>query len=436
MDFPPLASRHTAFEILVSCLDKGQPLDEALARHAGFAGLDPRDRAFVRLLLATTLRRLGEIDVVLAALIERPLEGPNAAGRQVLRLGAAQLLFLGTAPHAAVDTSVRLIEDAHLPHLKGLANAVLRRISREGVAILGDRDPARLNTPQWLWTSWAEAYGEEATRAIAAAHLIEAPLDLTPRSNTDFWAGQLEAEVLPTGTLRRTGGGHIAELPGFAEGAWWVQDAAATLPVRLMGDVTGKRVADLCAAPGGKTMQLCAAGANVTAVDISGRRMIRVGENLARAGLAAELVTADASKWTAAEKFDAILLDAPCSGTGTLRRHPDIAWLKDEEDVGRLTLTQDRLLLHAVEQLKPGGTLVYAVCSLQEDEGPTRIEALLARDKRLRRLPIQAAELPGLEDALTKDGDVRTLPSMWPERGGLDGFYVARLSLSHAPLPC
>ena len=427
MDFQPLASRQAALEILVSCLDKGQPLDEALARHAGFAGLDPRDRAFVRLLLATTLRRLGEIDTVLGALVAKPLEGPNAAGRQVLRLGAAQLLFLGTAPHAAVDTSVRLIEDAHLPHLKGLANAVLRRISREGLAILGDGNPARLNTPQWLWQSWAEAYGEETTRAIAAAHLIEAPLDLTPRSNTDFWAGQLEAEVLPTGTLRRTGGGHIAELPGFAEGAWWVQDAAATLPVRLMGDIAGKRVADLCAAPGGKTMQLCAAGAQVTAVDISARRMVRVGENLARAGLSAELITADASKWMAAEPFDAILLDAPCSGTGTLRRHPDIAWLKDEEDVGRLTLAQDRLLLHAVAQLKPGGLLVYAVCSLQEDEGPARIEALLGREPRLHRVPVQLAELPGLEAAITKEGDVRTLPSMWPERGGLDGFYIARL---------
>ena len=427
MDFQPLASRQAALEILVSCLDKGQPLDEALARHAGFAGLDPRDRAFVRLLLATTLRRLGEIDTVLGALVAKPLEGPNAAGRQVLRLGAAQLLFLGTAPHAAVDTSVGLIEDAHLPHLKGLANAVLRRISREGLAILGDGNPARLNTPQWLWQSWAEAYGEETTRAIAAAHLIEAPLDLTPRSNTDFWAGQLEAEVLPTGTLRRTGGGHIAELPGFAEGAWWVQDAAATLPVRLMGDISGKRVADLCAAPGGKTMQLCAAGAQVTAVDISARRMVRVGENLARAGLSAELITADASKWMAAEPFDAILLDAPCSGTGTLRRHPDIAWLKDEEDVGRLTLAQDRLLLHAVAQLKPGGLLVYAVCSLQEDEGPARIEALLGREPRLHRVPVQLAELPGLEAAITKEGDVRTLPSMWPERGGLDGFYIARL---------
>jgi 16S rRNA (cytosine967-C5)-methyltransferase len=424
----PVLSRRVALDMLVACLDRGQPLDDVLARHPGFAGLDPRDRAFVRLLLATTLRRLGEISEVLGALIERPLDGANATGLQVLRLGAAQLLFLGTPPHAAVDTSVRLVIDAGLPHLKGLTNAVLRRVSRDGPALLGDRDPARLNTPQWLWESWTESYGEQATRAIAAAHLIEAPLDLTPRSDAAFWAGRLEGEVLPTGTIRRDGGGNVTELPGFAEGAWWVQDAAATLPVRLMGDVAGKQVADLCAAPGGKTLQLAAAGAEVTAVDISARRMVRVGENLARAGLSARLVTADGGKWATDETFDAILLDAPCSGTGTLRRHPDIAWLKDEEDVGRLTLTQDRLLVRAADLLKPGGTLVYAVCSLQDDEGPARLEALLAHDRRLQRVPVQPAELPGLADAITPAGDVRTLPSMWPERHGMDGFFIGRLS--------
>jgi len=417
-----LASRRTAFEILTACLDKGQPLDDALAQHRDFPALDPRDRAFVRLLLATTLRRLGEIDEVLGLLIERPLEGANAAGLQVLRLGAAQLLFLGTPPHAAVDTSVRLVESVRLPHLKGLANAVLRRVAAEGVALLGDRDPARLNTPDWLWASWTASYGEAATRAIAAAHLNEAPLDLTPRSDALFWAGRLDAELLPSGTLRRVSGGIVSELPGFAEGAWWVQDAAAALPARLLGDITGKRVADLCAAPGGKTLQLCAAGAQVTAVDISARRMTRVGENLARAGLSAELVTADAGKWMPAKKFDAILLDAPCSGTGTLRRHPDIAWLKDEEDVNRLTLTQDRLLVHAFELMKPGATLVYAVCSLQEDEGPARVAALLAHRPGLTRLPVQPAELPGFAEAITAEGDVRTLPSM-----GADGFYIARL---------
>jgi len=417
-----LASRRIALEILTACLDKGQPLDDALAQHRDFPALDPRDRAFVRLLLATTLRRLGEIDEVLGLLIERPLEGANAAGRQVLRLGAAQLLFLGTPPHAAVDTSVRLVESVRLPHLKGLANAVLRRVAAEGVALLGDRDPARLNTPAWLWESWTASYGEVATRAIAAAHLNEAPLDLTPRSDALFWAGQLDAELLPSGTLRRASAGIVSELPGFAEGAWWVQDAAAALPVRLLGDIKGRRVADLCAAPGGKTLQLCAAGAEVTAVDISARRMTRVGENLARAGLSAELVTADASKWMPAERFDAVLLDAPCSGTGTLRRHPDIAWLKDEEDVNRLTLTQDRLLVHALDLLKPGATLVYAVCSLQEDEGPARVAALLSHRPGLTRLPVQPTELPGFAEAITAEGDVRTLPSM-----GADGFYIARL---------
>ncbi|MBN9085367.1 MAG: RsmB/NOP family class I SAM-dependent RNA methyltransferase [Reyranella sp.] len=419
-------SRRIALDVLEACLDKGQPLDDALARHPGFPALDPRDRAFVRLLLATALRRLGEIDVVLGAMIERRLEGANAIGHQILRLGAAQLLFLGTPAHAAVDTSVQLAQ-SRLPHIKGLTNAVLRRVAREGIAMLGDRDPARLNTPLWLWESWSATYGEEATRAIAAAHLIEAPLDLTSRADADFWAGQLEAEKLPTGTLRRRTGGAIAELPGYAEGAWWVQDAAATLPARLLGDIAGKRVADLCAAPGGKTMQLCAAGAQVTAVDISARRVTRLSENLARAGMTAELVISDASKWMPAETFDAVLLDAPCSGTGTLRRHPDIAWLKDEEDVSRLTLTQDRLLVHALDLLKPGGTLIYAVCSLQEDEGPARVEALLAREPSLQRVPVTSAELPGLAEAVTPAGDVRTLPSMWAERGGIDGFYIARL---------
>jgi 16S rRNA (cytosine967-C5)-methyltransferase len=419
-------SRRIALDVLEACLDKGQPLDDALARHPGFPALDPRDRAFVRLLLATTLRRLGEIDAILGAMIERPLEGANAIGRQILRLGAAQLLFLGTPAHAAVDTSVQLAQ-RRLPHIKGLTNAVLRRVAREGVAMLGDRDPARLNTPLWLWESWTATYGEETTRAIAAAHLIEAPLDLTSRSDADFWAGRLEAEKLPTGTLRRRTGGAIADLPGYAEGAWWVQDAAATLPARLLGDIAGKGVADLCAAPGGKTLQLCAAGAQVTAVDVSARRVARLSENLARAGMTAELVTSDASKWTPAEKFDAILLDAPCSGTGTLRRHPDIAWLKDEDDVSRLTLTQDRLLVHALDLLKPGGRLVYAVCSLQEDEGPARVEALLARAPHLKRVPVQPSEVPGLGEAITPAGDVRTLPSMWAERGGIDGFYIARL---------
>ena len=423
-----LTSRHAALAVLTACLDKRQPLDEALDRHSGLAALDSRDRAFVRLLLATTLRRLGEIDTILAGLIERPLEGTNRPGRQVLRLGVTQLLFLGTPAHAAVDTSVRLMVDASLPHLKGLANAVLRRIAREGAAALEGRDRLRLNVPDWLWESWLAAYGEEMTRAVAAAHLVEAPLDLRPKADGATWAGRLDGELLPTGTIRCPSGGAVTDLPGFGEGAWWVQDAAASLPARLLGDVSGLEVADLCAAPGGKTMQLAAAGARVTAVDISSRRMERLRQNLARAGLPAHLVTADAANWQPpVAKFDALLLDAPCSGTGTLRRHPDIAWLKTGQDVRRLAQAQDRLLAHAVDLLTPAGRLVYAVCSLQPEEGPARIDGLLDRDSRLRRLPVGPAELPGLESAVTPAGDVRTLPSMWADRGGMDGFYIARL---------
>jgi 16S rRNA (cytosine967-C5)-methyltransferase len=405
-----LAPRQVALDVLVACLDKGQPLDDALAQHLGFPKLDPRDRAFVRMVLATTLRRLGEIDGVLGSLIERPLDDAASVALQSMRIGAAQLLFLGTPAHAAVDTSVRLVEQAGLPHVKGLVNAVLRRIARDGATLLGDRDPAHLNAPEWLWASWSESYGEDAARA-------------------EFWAGQLGGELLPGGTIRRPSGGNIPDLPGFAEGAWWVQDAAAAIPARLLGDISGKKVADLCAAPGGKTLQLCATGANVTAVDISGRRMARLGENLARAGFTAELVTSDVAKWTTTDTFDAILLDAPCSGTGTLRRHPDIAWLKDEEDVARLAVTQDRLLQRAVDLLKPGGTLVYVTCSLQEEEGAARIEGLLSRDSRVKRVPVTAEEMPELAEAVTPAGDVRTLPSMWAERGGIDGFYMARLTL-------
>jgi len=430
MNETDLAARRAAADVLAACLDKGQPLDDALGGHKGFAALAPRDRAFVRLLLATTMRRLGEIDGMLAGLVERPIDPQDGVVRHILRLGAAQLLFLGTPPHAAVDTSVRLVEKLASPHLKGLVNAVLRRIAREGATLLGNRDPARLNTPTWLWDSWVATYGLEEAHAIAAAHLIEAPLDLTPKADAALWAERLEAELLPNGSIRRTIGGSIVELPGFAEGAWWVQDAAATLPVKLLGDIAGKRVADLCAAPGGKTMQLCAAGAQVTAVDVSARRMTRLGENLIRAGFHAETVASDAAKWHPAEPFDALLLDAPCSGTGTLRRHPDIAWLKDPEDVERLSLTQDRLLVHAVDLLKPGGVMVYAACSLQDEEGPRRIAALLAREPRLQRLPVKAGELPGLADAITSTGDVRTLPTMWPERGGIDGFFMARLRRS------
>lgn len=423
----PLAARRIALTLLGQILRRNRALDDAVAGSAELAALAARDRAFVRLLLATTLRRLGEIDALLGRLVERPLPAQSALATDALRLGLTQILWLGTPPHAAVDTSVALVSGGGLPHLRGLANAVLRRVVREGPALLEGTDAARLDVPGWLWRSWTAAYGEPVARAIAAAHLVEAPLDLTPRANGEVPAEALHAELLPGGTLRRPAGGNVTELPGFAEGAWWVQDAAAAMPVRLLGPVAGQRVLDLCAAPGGKTLQLAAAGAAVTAVDISAPRLGRLRENLARCRLSAEIVQADAAKWQPDRPADAIVLDAPCSATGTIRRHPDIAWLKTADDVARLTRTQDRLLQAAGSMLQPGGTLVYAVCSLQPEEGQARIAQLLSDDARWQRRPISPEELPDLAEAVTTEGDVRTLPSMWAARGGLDGFFMARL---------
>jgi 16S rRNA (cytosine967-C5)-methyltransferase len=316
---------------------------------------------------------------------------------------------------------------------RGLANAVLRRLAREGDGLLAAQDAARLNLPDWLWDSWGAAYGEATARAIALAQGEEPPLDLSVRGDAAAWAGKLGATLLPTGSLRREAGGSVADLPGFAEGAWWVQDTAATLPARLLGDVRDRSVVDLCAAPGGKTAQLAAAGARVIAVDRSPARQRLLKENLTRLGLAAEIVTAEAETWRPATPADGVLLDAPCSATGTLRRHPEIAWIKGPDDVARLAPVQDRLLDAAVAMLKPGGTLVYCTCSLQPQEGPERIEALLARQPSLSRRAITATEIGGLAELLTPQGDLRTLPSHLADQGGMDGFYAARLTRAAVP---
>jgi 16S rRNA (cytosine967-C5)-methyltransferase len=422
----PLAARRVALSVLDRVLRARQPFDDTLAGHGDFLRLEPRDRAFVRLLVATTLRRLGEIDAVLARLMEKPLVPRAHLVRGVLRLAVAQLAFLGTPAHAAVDTAVSLAATLESGAYKALVNAVLRRVAREGESLLADADRPRLNSPAWLWDSWIAAYGEPTTRAIAAAHLVEAPLDITPKADAASWAERLQAQVLPSGTLRRAAGGRIEDLPGYAEGAWWVQDAAAALPARLLGDVGGRAVVDLCAAPGGKTLQLASAGARVTAVDLSAKRLKRVSENLQRTGLTAQLVAADGTAWRPDSSPDAVLLDAPCSATGTLRRHPDIAWLKSHADVTRLAAVQAKLLASAIAMVRPGGLVVYAVCSLQPEEGLTQVSAALASDA-VERMPLTPADVPGLAEAITPDGDLRTLPSMWPDWSGMDGFYAARL---------
>ncbi|MEO5373337.1 MAG: methyltransferase domain-containing protein [Alphaproteobacteria bacterium] len=421
------AAREVALEVLRAVVRSRHPLDEALEEVPGLGALESRDRAFVRLLVAATLRRLTSIDALIGQCLERPMTARMSDIRDILRLGVCQLVVLGTPAHAAVDTAVALAAGCHGGAYRGLVNAVLRRLAREGGALAAAQDRTRLDIPDWLWRSWRAAYGEDTCRRIAAASLIEAPLDITVRDDPGPWAEALDAEELPTGTLRRAAGGSVAGLPGFAEGAWWVQDAAAALPARLLGEVRGRTVADLCAAPGGKTAQLAAAGARVIAVDRSERRLERLGRNLERLRLAAETVAADAADWQPAEPVDAVLLDAPCTATGTLRRHPDVLRLKSPRDVAGLMRAQDRLLAAATTFLRPGGRLVYCVCSLQPEEGPQRVAAALAAGLPLRRVPVAASEVGGLAECLTPEGDLRTLPFHLAERGGMDAFYAARL---------
>jgi 16S rRNA (cytosine967-C5)-methyltransferase len=416
-----------AIDLIGTVLRRKRPLDDAIEDNIDMAGLAPRDRAFARLLVATVLRRLGQIDALIAHCLNTPLPPRAAIVHDMLRLGIAQLLFLRTPAHAAVATTVDLAEARGFLSHKGLLNAVLRRLSTEGPALAEAQDAPRLNTPDWLWQAWANAYGEAATRAIAVAHLKEAPLDLTVRGDPEGWAKLLEAEVLPTGTLRRVSGGAITALPGYAEGAWWVQDAAAAIPARLFGDIAGKRFIDLCAAPGGKTAQLATAGAIVTAVDRSQRRLDRLISNLHRLDLSVEAITADAAVWQPRGKVAGVLLDAPCTATGAIRRHPDVPHLKSPEDVARLAVVQERLLTAASEMVEPGGMLVYCTCSLEVEEGPRQIANFLDRDVPFRRLPIQPAEVGGLAEMLTVEGDLRTLPSHFAALDGIDGFYAARL---------
>jgi 16S rRNA (cytosine967-C5)-methyltransferase len=451
---------------VVAVLDEGRPLDEALNETASFDALAGRDRAFARAMATATLRRLGGIDTVLAQFLDRPLPETAAHGRAMLRIGAAQLLLMETPPHAAVGETV---EAANMLRKSAgfakLINAVLRQVSRDGVALLAAQPPGT-DVPAWLFTRWRAAYGEATAASIARALQTEAPLDLSVKKGAADWAQKLGAFQTPTGTVRLPSprgegtegwgeaqdqqvaatqpsntelhpaprpsrGGGVDQLPGFVEGEWWVQDAAAALPARLLGDVRDKVVLDLCAAPGGKTLQLAAAGARVTAVDRSAERLERLHENLTRTKLEATVIARDVLSLKIKEPFDAVLLDAPCTSTGTLRRHPDVAWLRRPSDVQTLADLQSRLLAHAATMVKSGGTLVYAVCSLEPEEGPA-IAAHALKSGPWARAPIERGEIAGADELITTDGDLRTLPSQWSEIGGLDGFYAVRLVRSSA----
>ncbi len=426
----PRDARAVAAHALGAILRRGRTLDQALHAASGLDALTSRDAAFAHLLLLTTLRRLGQIDAFLAGLMDRPLPARRGAVQDLLRLGIAQLAFLETPAHAAVASTVALAQGPRLAPYRGLVNAVLRRASREHRAI-ATLDAPRLNTPDWLWNSWAEAYGDARCRAIAEAHLGEPPLDVSPAADSEdrieALRATLGAQRLHAGTLRLRGAGEVTRLAGYEAGEWWVQDAAAALPARLLGPVAGKRVLEIGAAPGGKTAQLAAAGARVVAIDRSATRLVRLEENLARLRLEAEVVEADALDWQPTEPFDTVLLDAPCTATGTIRRHPDIPHLRTPADVDRLADLQGRLLAHTAAMVAPGGLLVYVSCSLQPEECEQRVDTFLASSPEFARLPVRAGELDGLSEAVTTAGDLRTLPCHWAEHGGMDGFYAARL---------
>ena len=401
-------TRNSAFDILTAVLDQRRPLEDALD---SLPATDTRDRAAAHRIAAAVLRRAGSLDAVLEPLLRRE---PPAPVRHILRLGAAQLLLLDTPPHAAVATSVALARARGLTPFAGLVNAVLRRVAEAGPAALAELDGPRLDTPPWLWTSW----GANA-RAIATAHGTEAPIDLTLRADPPPGG-----EPLALATARYPAGTRITDLPGFTEGAFWVQDFAATLPAHLLAARPGEHIADLCAAPGGKAAQLAATGAQVIAVEHNGHRIARLRENLDRLHLAPQIVQADATTWQPDHKLDAVLLDAPCSATGTIRRHPDVPHLKRPRDVTALAAQQDVMLANAAAMLRPGGRLLYAVCSLQPEEGPQRLASAAAAG--LRHDPFTPEELAFLPQSRTETGCLRTHPGLWSDRGGMDGFFAAR----------
>ncbi len=415
-------SRLAAAELLHLTLDKRRTLDEAMELSESYGELEGSDRGFARAIASSALRHLGWIDETVQPFLSRPLAATGIEIRALIRAGAAQVWFLDVAPHAAVNATVdaaRLTKGARSGG--SFLNAALRRVSEATPP--GETLPAENIWPAWLRARFTDSLGTDGARALANAQRGEPALHLTAARDPATLAALIGGPLLPSGSVE-TPGGAIEEIPGFAEGTWWVQDQAAALPAKLLAAKPGERVLDLCAAPGGKTLQLAATGASVTALDRSAPRLDRLHENLARTGLTADVIVADGETWSPEAPFDKILLDAPCSALGTLRRHPEGAWIKTEADVARFPAVQARLLAAATRLLAPGGTLVYCVCSPIAAEGRDVVNAALTSGS-LVRVPVSAAECPGFEDCVTPEGDVVTLPG--PSRD-CDAFYIARLA--------
>jgi 16S rRNA (cytosine967-C5)-methyltransferase len=432
---PGLAARMAAAKLLAAVIDARTPLDGLTDHehgHPQFCALSMRDRALVRAILITALRFRLTIGKLIARRLERPLPANAHALAHLLHVAATQILFLDIPDSAAVDLAVTHAKsDPRTVRFAGLVNGVLRGLARGKDAQLPKMLAATDDAPDWFAGCLRAAYGEARTRAILTAHRTEAPIDFTVKANPEEWAERLGGIVLPTGTVRvERLAANVPDLPGYAEGAWWVQDAAASLPARLLGDVAGLRVADLCAAPGGKTAQLAAARAHVTAVDTSRNRLARLAANLARLGLEAAIVEADVLGYQPQAPFDAVLLDAPCSSTGTVRRHPDVPWTKSPQDIAKLANLQRRLLEKAITLVKPGGRVVFSNCSLDPEEGEAVVEALLAGPARVEAEPVDRQEIDGIQPFVTAEGALRTTPADLdlgrPGISGLDGFFAAR----------
>lgn len=412
-----LGSRLIALEVLAQVVSRGQPLDQQL-HLIHDSGLSERDRAFARRMVMTTLRFLKPIDEWIASRLRMPIPPAQVRVQDVLRLGVAQLVWMQVPPHAAIDSSVRLVKHFKYLNQAGLVNAVLRRISETHATTIPVLEPQGL-VPDWLWQSWCAAYGADQAAAMVLAQTQEPPLDVCVKSNAHDWAQKLDATVV-TGNTIRLGNQSVTALEGYSEGAWWVQDAAASLPVELLGDIAGLKVLDLCAAPGGKTAQLIAAGATVTTLDRSKKRLERLHENLARLQMDATVICADMMKWQPDDDYDIILLDAPCSATGTTRRHPDIMWQRTKVQVDELVQLQREMLARVVGWLKPHARLLYCVCSLQPEEGEQQVEWLLSQQPKLVRVLFEKTDAPWIN----AQGELRTLSSHLSPIGGMDGFFA------------
>jgi 16S rRNA (cytosine967-C5)-methyltransferase len=435
-DRPGLAVRKAAAKLLAAVVDARTPLDGLTDNehgHPQYRALDPRDRSLVRAILATALRYRVTIGRMIAARLERPLPPNAAALSHILHVAASQILFLDIPDSAAVDLAVSHAKgDPRTARFSGLVNGVLRGLARSASGELPRMLAKTADAPEWFVRRLVAAYGDTQAQAILAIHREEAAVDLTVKEDAALWAQRLSGIVLPTGTLRvGKPATPVSEMAGYAEGAWWVQDAAASLPARVMGDIRGLRVADLCAAPGGKTAQLALAGAAVTAVDLSANRLKRLEANLDRLGLKADIVQSDAMQYSPDEPFDAVLLDAPCSSTGTVRRHPDVPWTKTPEDIERLAALQRRLLEQAARMIKPGGRLVFSNCSLDPVEGETLYADFLNDHREMENDPIMPGEVAGADAFITPAGTMRTTPAGLelesPRFSGLDGFFAARM---------